>query len=254
MASAYATVAAQGVYRPPYAIASVSLPGGRTDRNWQPAPGRQVIPKPVAYQVTRVLQEVIDHGTGTKAKLGRPAAGKTGTTTSLADAWFDGYTPTLAAAVWVGYPQARVPMDHVHGIEVFGGTFPAQIWRAYMLSALRNQPPRGFTQPAGTVPWLPWCGRFQYAHDYASARPVGACRKLLRKSRTTTATATTTISTRPQPPTTTPQTLPPVTTPSPRTTTTAPPPPTSAPFTTTTEPTTEPTTTTAPTTTTTAGG
>ena len=95
MASAYATVADQGVYRQPYAIASVTFPDGHVDRSLAAARGRQVIPAAVADEVTRVLEEVIAHGTGTAANPGRPAAGKTGTTSSLADAWFDGYTPTL---------------------------------------------------------------------------------------------------------------------------------------------------------------
>lgn len=112
MASAYATIAARGVYRQPYAVSSVTLGNGHVDRSWEPHGSRRVIPAAVADEVTNVLQEVIAHGTGTAANPGRPAAGKTGTTSSLADAWFDGYTPDLAVAVWVGYPQARVPMTH----------------------------------------------------------------------------------------------------------------------------------------------
>jgi membrane peptidoglycan carboxypeptidase len=238
MASAYATVAAQGVYRRPYAIDSVRFPSGRVDNGWQPRHGRQVIPAPVAYEVTRVLEGVIAHGTGTAANLGRAAAGKTGTTESLADAWFDGYTPALAAAVWVGYPRARVPMKHVHGIEVFGGTFPARIWRTFMLAALRDRRP-GFAPPPGSVHWRRWCGRFQYARSYADARSTGRCEtKTTTKKRTTTEktttrpTTTTTTITRattlptttapPRPRTTT--TAPPTTSPPPQTTTTQPPP------------------------------
>jgi penicillin-binding protein 1A len=161
MASAYATVAARGMYHRPYAIASVTFPGGRTDRSWVPHGARQVIPQAVADEVTRVLEGVIAHGTGTAANPGFPAAGKTGTTSTLADAWFDGYTPRLAAAVWVGYPQACVPMTHVHGIHVFGGTFPAQIWHTFMVAAARNQTGLRFTQSTATLHWHRWCGRFQ---------------------------------------------------------------------------------------------
>ena len=190
MASAYATVAARGVYRRPYAIASVTLADGHVDRSWQPHAGRQVIPAAVADEVTRVLQGVIAHGTGTAADPGRPAAGKTGTTSSLADAWFDGYTPDLAAAVWVGYPQARVPMSHVHGIQVFGGTFPAQIWRMFVTAALKGRPPRAFAQNVATIQWRPWCGRFQYARNYSDARSITGCSTVTRTHTKTTQTTT----------------------------------------------------------------
>jgi penicillin-binding protein 1A len=251
MASAYATVAAEGMYRPPYAIAAVRFPDGRLDRSWRPSRARRVIPATVADEVTRVLEEVIAHGTGTAANIGRPAAGKTGTAESLADAWFDGYTPALAVAVWVGYPQARVPMTHVHGIQVFGGTFPARIWRTFMLSALRSDAPGVFTQP-GSLHWRPWCGRFQFARDYADAKAVRRCTSHAATTRTkaeSTTTRTTTTTVRTSTPATTTVRTPPTTTTTPLpppTTTTAPPP------TTTQATTTAPTTTT--TTSTTSGG
>ena len=250
MASAYATVAAQGVYRPPYAIASVRLSDGHVDRSWQPGHGRRVIPAAVAFEVTRVLEEVIAHGTGTAANLGRPAAGKTGTTESLADAWFDGFTPSLAAAVWVGYPQARIPMKDVHGIQVFGGTFPARIWRAFMLSALLDDRSAGFAQPPGSVHWRPWCGPFQYARDYASARRGARCttqtttRKHTTTAATTTRRATTTLRTTTRETTTAPRQTTTSTTPA----TTSAPPPTTTQTTTGTATTTSTTTTTATTT------
>jgi penicillin-binding protein 1A len=226
MASAYATIADHGVYHQPYAISSVSFPDGRTDRSWRPSNGHQAIPDAVAYEVTRVLEEVIAHGTGKAAAIGRPAAGKTGTTESLADAWFDGYSPTLAAAVWVGYPQARVPMKNVHGIQVFGGTFPAEIWRSYMSAALRGDRQLAFVKSGGTVHWQKWCGRFQYARNYTDARATNSCvkttttmkTKTTRTGRTTTTRATTTsttfttMTTRTHPTTTAPSPPPPTTT------------------------------------------
>jgi penicillin-binding protein 1A len=261
MASAYATVAARGVYHTPFAIAKVSFPDGHSDRSWVPRTGRHVLPVAVADAVTRVLQEVIAHGTGTAANPGFPAAGKTGTTSSLADAWFDGYTPRIAAAVWVGYPQARVPMTHVHGIRVFGGTFPAQIWRRFVVTASRNLPGVPFIQSTSTVHWQRWCGRFQYARAYTDARPSARCPAT--REQTTRSTASTTATTRRITTTThatvrTAETTTTRTTPPPPGTTTAP--ATTTPATTTeqtttvstTTPTTTPTTTTAPTTT--AGG
>ena len=73
------------------------------------------IPERLAWLVTDILTGVIDRGTGTAADIGRPAAGKTGTTQANADAWFVGYVPQLAASVWVGYPDSMRPMNDVHG-------------------------------------------------------------------------------------------------------------------------------------------
>ena len=230
MASAYATVAAHGVYHAPYAISSVSFPDGHTDRTWVPRRSRRVLPAAVADEVTRVLEEVIAHGTGTGANPGIPAAGKTGTTSALADAWFDGYTSNLAAAVWVGYPKARVPMTNVHGIRVFGGTFPAQIWKTFVVAASRGLPPSRFLQGVSGIRWHRWCGRFQYARSYADARPTATCaapkqptRKTTTQRATTTAPTTTLRATTVR--TTTPPPPPPPTATQPTTTTPPPPPP-----------------------------
>jgi membrane peptidoglycan carboxypeptidase len=79
-------------------------------------------------------------------------AGKTGTTDDYGDAWFVGYTPELAVAVWVGYPDALRPMEtEYHGEPVSGGTLPAEIWRAFMTRALEDEEPESFTPP----PYLP---------------------------------------------------------------------------------------------------
>ena len=118
MASAYATLAAGGVYSEPMAIRRVVLAtgGADTDAGWGKPRRTRVISDGVAYTVTRILEKNIQYGTGTGARLDRPAAGKTGTTDEHADAWFSGYTPTLATTVWVGYPQGEIPMRNVHGI------------------------------------------------------------------------------------------------------------------------------------------
>jgi penicillin-binding protein 1A len=70
--------------------------------------------------------------------MGCPSAGKTGTTDNYNDAWFAGYTPSLAAAVWVGYPNALKEMRNVHGIQVAGGTFPTEIWGDFMRTVKRD--------------------------------------------------------------------------------------------------------------------
>ena len=95
--------------------------------------------------MTRILQNNISGGTGTGAAYGDPAAaGKTGTTDNSADAWFAGYTPKASTVVWVGYPNAQISMTSVHGITVTGGSFPASIWRLFMLRALRRPPDTGW--------------------------------------------------------------------------------------------------------------
>jgi len=151
MTSAYATLADGGTHVEPIGILKV------TDRDGKvlftaPAPkGKRALDAAVAYLTTDILKGVIQHGTGTAAAIGRPAAGKTGTTQFNADAWFCGYTPDLAATVWVGYPESQKPMNSVHGIKVTGGSFPARIWAAFMKSALAGKPATQFKRPSGLV-------------------------------------------------------------------------------------------------------
>jgi penicillin-binding protein 1A len=95
----------------------------------------------------------IQSGTGVGANIGRTAGGKTGTTENHADAWFCGITPTLSASVWVGYPQAEIPMESVHGISVAGGTFPASIWRLFMEEAIGPTPERDFPEALSEPIW-----------------------------------------------------------------------------------------------------
>ena len=158
MASAYATLSAGGIYSRPMAITSVVLPGNNEDKasGWGKPARKRVIPEGVAYVVTKILEENVQYGTGTAANFGRPIAGKTGTTDDHADAWFVGYTPTLDAAVWVGYPNGEVPMTNVHGISVSGGSFPAEIWRKFMEPALGDLPSQEWSQPKSLPTWKPF--------------------------------------------------------------------------------------------------
>ena len=142
MSSAYATLAAGGIRRDPIAIRRVVFPDGRVEEPEKAEP-RRVVSEAVAYEVTRLLHDNITEGTGTAAYTGcEGQAGKTGTTDRLTDAWFAGYQPNLSTVVWVGYPQSNeIEMTSVHGISVFGGTFPAEIWHsvyAERRSALRD--------------------------------------------------------------------------------------------------------------------
>ncbi|HET7554722.1 MAG TPA: PBP1A family penicillin-binding protein, partial [Gaiellaceae bacterium] len=157
-ASAYATLAAGGVYSKPMAITKVVLANDKvdTDAGWGQPDRRRVISDGVAYEVTKILEDNVLQGTGVGAYFGRPAAGKTGTTDNHADAWFSGYTPQLETTVWVGYPQGEIPMENVHGIAVAGGTFPASIWRLFMERALANAPALTWRYPRDPVVWRPW--------------------------------------------------------------------------------------------------
>jgi penicillin-binding protein 1A len=167
MAAAYATLANQGTAIEPTTIESIELPNGSILRPQQEEVRSAVAPGN-AYLITHVLQQVIERGTGTAAAITRPAAGKTGTTNNYTDAWFVGYTPDLVAAVWVGHARGLLPMTSVHGIRVFGGTFPAQIWRQFMIEAHRGIPITDFRYPKGDLATVeidpasellaaPWC-------------------------------------------------------------------------------------------------
>ncbi|MDP8943813.1 MAG: transglycosylase domain-containing protein, partial [Actinomycetota bacterium] len=158
MANAYATLAAGGIRSEPKAITKVEFPGGNAEELGEPE-RKRVFSDGVAYEVTKILQQNVKQGTGTRASIGCPAAGKTGTTDNFNDAWFVGYTPNLATAVWVGYPNALKEMRSVHGIQVAGGTFPAAIWQNFMSTAKGGQC-NGFPSPTERVAFRPFSGRY----------------------------------------------------------------------------------------------
>jgi penicillin-binding protein 1A len=167
MASAYATLAAGGVYSEPMAIRRVVLPNGKVDAEagWGNPRRTRVISDGVAYTVTKILEDNMLSGTGTGAYFGRPAAGKTGTTDEHADAWFAGYTPGLQTTVWMGYTKGEIPMENVHGIAVSGGSFPATIWRLFMERALDGKPVADFREPTEWPVWRSF-HRGPYALSY----------------------------------------------------------------------------------------
>jgi penicillin-binding protein 1A len=159
MADAYATLAAGGTHREPVSIDRVVFPNGKVERPQRSRPERAVSPA-VAWEVTRLLHDNITEGTGTAAYTGCAGqAGKTGTTDEYTDAWFSGYQPNLATAVWVGYPESNdISMSSVHGRTVFGGTFPAEIWHS--LYSAGGVPCEEFTEPEQKIQWAPYYGRF----------------------------------------------------------------------------------------------
>jgi penicillin-binding protein 1A len=132
MASAYATIANDGVYNAPYLIERIDDRHGRTIYQHTPAPERR-ISSDTAQLVTRVLLQNVQSGTGTRAHVdGQQAAGKTGTNQDSRDAWFVGYTPGLSTAVWVGGLGHEFQIRVDGGPPITGGRYPAQIWGAFM--------------------------------------------------------------------------------------------------------------------------
>lgn len=135
MASAYSTFADRGTHIEPYAITRIEDSDGAVLFDASSDVERdQVVDPEVADTVTTVLQGVINNGTGARAGLKTPAAGKTGTTNDAKDAWFTGYTCNLTASVWMGYRQPK-EMTSYKGQAVAGGSFPAMIWRDFMSKA-----------------------------------------------------------------------------------------------------------------------
>jgi len=165
MARAFATFANEGrridgaaFGNRPRAIARVRNPQGKMVDDNRPL-NRAVLTRDDNALLTSILEDVIRSGTGQRARLpDRTAAGKTGTTENYGDAWFVGYTPQLATAVWVGYPNKLVPMlSEYHGQAVAGGTFPAEIWRVFTQLALAGTDPESFSP---------------YSYQYATSKRV----------------------------------------------------------------------------------
>jgi penicillin-binding protein 1A len=158
LASAYGTWANRGVHLEPYLIEEVTDLTGRPIevKAGKRSLGRhqirrvRVVSENVADTINQTLSGVIQRGTGIKARIGRPAAGKTGTTNDYTDARFVGYTPELVASVWMGYLDERQKLYNVRGIPaVSGGSLPAVIWRDFMKQATSGSPATPFTEPTG---------------------------------------------------------------------------------------------------------
>jgi membrane peptidoglycan carboxypeptidase len=151
MADAYATFAARGQQVPYTFIKKITGPNGGVLFQWDPTP-KQAFSSDVADTVNYALQKVVTDGTGFYAQgLGRPAAGKTGTTNENKSAWFAGYTPDLAAAVMFVKDDAQgnpMTLSGVGGMNsVTGGSFPTRIWTAFMAGALKDTPVQQFVDP-----------------------------------------------------------------------------------------------------------
>jgi membrane peptidoglycan carboxypeptidase len=202
MAQAYSVFPNDGVLKHATFITKIVDRYGKTIYQ-APSAGLQVIDKNVARTEITMLKHVLKDGTARKS-LGtfpRPAAGKTGTTDHNQDAWFVGFTPQYTAAVWMGNPSGEIPMTNVGGVTVFGATYPAQIWRKFMLDATGPLPPLDFAPPDPT-PFI----RSRYISELG--RRVTYRSPSQNFTSTTAPTSATTIA-----PTPTPTTGPPMSTP-----------------------------------------
>jgi penicillin-binding protein 1A len=165
MADAYATLASGGYRNRPTAIKRIVFPDGHVEEG-KSLPKRfrvkrtKVFSDGVAAKATEILEQNMQAGTGTRAQIGCPAAGKTGTTDNNTDAWFVGFTPKHSTAVWVGYPDSRIYMNTLFfGGPVDGGTFPAMIWSEYMGNA-KGKFCGAFPPPKEPFVAVPFTGKY----------------------------------------------------------------------------------------------
>jgi penicillin-binding protein 1A len=161
MASAYAAFGNDGIYVEPRPVRRILDRDGAIVADFSHPDSWRALQAENARLVTQTLRGVIQNGTGRAADIGRPTAGKTGTSDDYSNAWFVGYTPQLSTAVWVGYPQGNIPMRNINGVRaVSGGTFPARIWADIMAIAHQDRPvldfpPAPFRPPAQPPPPQP---------------------------------------------------------------------------------------------------
>jgi penicillin-binding protein 1A len=169
-AAGYATLANQGIHIAPSPIKIVrDTLGNPLLDNLYPQQ-TEVVSAGTAYVMTSMLESVINEGTGyPNAVIGRPAAGKTGTTSSFRDAWFVGYTPDLVAAVWIGND------NYSRMNESYGGNIPARIWARFMKAALAHTPKHDFVLPAGEVERVRLCGTGKVEVFLTGTAPARTC-------------------------------------------------------------------------------
>jgi penicillin-binding protein 1A len=146
LTSAYSVYADQGIANDPYSIDWVTDSNGNVLEKHEAHP-REVISKEVAYMITNMLEDVVQKGTGVRAReLGRQIAGKTGTTNDFGDAWFIGYTPNIVTGVWVGFDDRRSLGDREAGASA-----ALPIWITFMRQTFNLLPDQSFTIPENIV-------------------------------------------------------------------------------------------------------
>ena len=171
-ASGYETLANQGVHIAPVPFRIVKDSIGNTVLDDQYPEQTEVVSAGTAYVMTTMMEDVINHGTGyPNAIIGRPAAGKTGTTSDFRDAWFVGFTPDLVTAVWIGNDNYH-PMN-----ESYGGDIPARIWARFMKGALVKVAKHDFVFPGDEVKKVASCGGGYGPYEYylSGTEPTTPC-------------------------------------------------------------------------------
>ena len=177
LTEAYSTFAAGGIHREAHTVEEVRRDGETIYKAKRK--GDDQLGEDVALQVTDVLRGVIENGTGVAAQIGRPAAGKTGTTQNNGDAWFVGYTPQITTGVWMGNVENNKPMEG----EYTGGSLPAETWGDYMAEAMEGLPVEDFPPPPGGLdivrpsprPEPQPCGDGEIRAEPSEGRSEGAC-------------------------------------------------------------------------------
>ncbi|HEV8022515.1 MAG TPA: PBP1A family penicillin-binding protein [Candidatus Lustribacter sp.] len=169
-AAGYATLANAGIHIDPTPIRVVRDSFGTPVLDNSYPQQTEVVSAGTAYVVTSMLQSVINEGTGyPNAQIGRPAAGKTGTTSDFRDAWFVGFTPDLVAAVWIGND------DYRRMNESYGGNIPARIWARFMKAALAKTPKHDFALPSGEVRRVTLCDTGRSEVFLSGTEPSHTC-------------------------------------------------------------------------------
>lgn len=169
LASVYGVLAAGGMRYEPVAVKLITDSSGQVieDHRWPVA--EQVIAESTAYTMSEIMRTVIESGTGTAAYIGRPAAGKTGTTDEFRDAWFAGFVPQLACVVWTGNDN-NTKMNHV-----YGGDLPAPIWADFMKQALANEKKMEFGEDANGNVSVAFCAD-------TGLRATGTCQNIEKRT------------------------------------------------------------------------
>ncbi len=213
MASGYSTLMDDGVHITPYIVSRVTDSSGQVLYQ-APTSGTRVLSKNIADQINWALSQVITQGTGTGAAFGQPAAGKTGTTSANTDGWFTGYTCSLTASVWMGYPDSDSHSMSFLGTNAYGGKIPASIWRKFMIQATQGLKSCPYNRPANAAGSITDYGTGQATPSTSFSGSTTTTGHLPSSTTTTVPVTPTTVTpTTVTPTTVTPTTAPPTTLP-----------------------------------------
>ncbi len=191
LTSAYATIAARGVYHRPRTIRRVEDSEGKIVASERfRVKAKRVVSDGVAYEATQILKQVVSSGTGTRARLddGRPQAGKTGTAENYGNAWYCGYTPDIASCVWVGYRSSNKPLQNIEGFgAVYGGTIPAMIWKDFMTTATARIAPHDWPEPKHPMVYKDFDTTTSFGYNPAPPAPPEEDKKPKKQAKKTPA-------------------------------------------------------------------